>query len=175
MSLPARQLRHLAASAEFVRPQLQPPASDRAMHSRNTPSLPGHSHVPGSLRGELPSEPSSHTLDESHVCRVCFPSLGSSSEHERPSWLQDSECSVETCLHSRQLQGCPTDTPVMPTAMSGKDPRLSLCAAGPLRAARGFPPWSQGMPRQTALHNPGIRSPAPCSGHSPETLARKTT
>lgn len=63
MSLPARQLCHLAASAEFVRSQLQPPALDRAVHGRNTLSLPSHSHIPESLQGELPSKPSSCTLD----------------------------------------------------------------------------------------------------------------
>lgn len=74
------------------------------------------------------------------------------------------------CFHSYQPWECPTDT-----ALSSRDPRLlspvSLCAAELLGAARGFPPWRQGVPRQAALQTSGGQSPAPCSGHGPETLA----
>lgn len=89
MSLPARQLRHLAASAEFVRPQLQPPALDRAVHGRNTPSLPGHS-CPGSpcRVSSLPNPPHVHWISPTSL-EFIFQPLG-------PLWSTNIPASCRT-------------------------------------------------------------------------------
>lgn len=117
------QLQHPIASTEFVRAQLQPLAMGRAVRGRNMPSLPRQqppAQVPG---GELPSKPSSQTLTQAHDSTVSFPTLGSPSEHEHPSWLKDSRYLGR---HDSTAWECPMDTPVTPTAVSSRVPCYCL-------------------------------------------------
>lgn len=87
------------------------------------PPFPVNSHLPRSLRAELPSKPSSQTLTQAHDPTVSFPTLGSPSEHEHPSWLQDSRCLGR---HDPTAWECPMDTPVTPTAVSSRVPCYCL-------------------------------------------------
>lgn len=148
MSLPARQLRHLTVSAEFVRPQLQPPALDRAVHGQNTPFLPSHSRIPGSLL-------MNSLVNALHIHWVSLTSVGFVFQPLRPPQSTNIPTGCRTagalwrCASTATSPGNAPQTlqlcrPLCPAGIPGYCPQCPCALRSCSGLHEGFPPGGRG-------------------------------